>query len=145
MQNTSELRNDSQARALRVFAGNGFGDAAIGRTEPHVLLTSVELYHLARAHRSYQLREIVNATLQAAGDFWRRMVTRWKRQQCARATYSALRALDPRILRDLGFHRSELFRLPPKLPASPIPRALLVRHSRASSAQQHFTGEHRHV
>jgi uncharacterized protein YjiS (DUF1127 family) len=108
MQNTSEMRDEAQAQALRTFAGNGFGDAAIGRTEPHVLLDSVELYHLARANRSYQLREIVGAALQAVGDFARQMVTRWRRQQRARATYLALRGLDSRMLRDLGFHRSEL-------------------------------------
>jgi len=108
MHKTSEMRDEAQAQALRTFAGNGFGDAAIGRTEPHVLLDSVELYHLARAHRSYQLREIVNATLQAVGDVVRQMVTRWNRQQRARATYLALRGLDSRMLRDLGFHRSEL-------------------------------------
>ena len=108
MHNASEMRDEAQAQALRTFAGNGFGDAAIGRTQPHVLLDSVELYHLAREHRSYQLREIVNAALQAVGDFARQMVTRWKRQQRARATYIALRGLDSHILRDLGFHRSEL-------------------------------------
>ena len=60
MQNTFQLRNDSEATALRVFAGNGFGDAAIGHTEAHLLLSSLELYHAARAHRSYQLGEIVD-------------------------------------------------------------------------------------
>jgi len=108
MHKTSEMRDEAQAQALRTFAGNGFGDAAIGRTEPHVLLDSVELYHLALANRSYQLREIIGATLQAVGDFVRQTITRWKRQQHARATYLALRALDAHILRDLGFHRSEL-------------------------------------
>ena len=108
MHNTSEMRDEAQAQALRTFAGNGFGDAAIGRTQPHVLLDSVELYHLARANRSYQLREIIGATLQAVGDVVRQMVTRWNRQQRARATYLALRGLDSRMLRDLGFHRSEL-------------------------------------
>jgi uncharacterized protein YjiS (DUF1127 family) len=108
MQTTSEMRDETHAQALRTFAGNGFGDAAIGHTQPHVLLDSVELYHLARANRSYQLREIVEAMLQAVGDFARQMITRWKRQQQARATYLALRGLDSRILRDLGFHRSEL-------------------------------------
>jgi uncharacterized protein YjiS (DUF1127 family) len=108
MHSTSEMRDEAQAQTLRTFAGNGFGDVAIGSTQPHVLLDSVELYHLAREHRSYQLREIVNAALQAVGDFVRQMITRWKRQQQARATYLALRGLDSHILRDLGFHRSEL-------------------------------------
>jgi uncharacterized protein YjiS (DUF1127 family) len=108
MRNTFQLRSESEASALRTFAGNGFGDAAIGYTEPHVLLDSVELYHLARANRSYQLREIIGAMLQAVGDFARRTVTRWNRHQRARATYLALSGLDSRMLRDLGFHRSEL-------------------------------------
>ena len=108
MPNTSEIRSESDALALRVFAGNGFGDAAIGQIELQSLLSSGELYHLARAHRSYQLREIVSAALQAIGDFGRRAIIRWKHRQQARATFVALRKLDPRILRDLGFHRSEL-------------------------------------
>ena len=108
MQTTFQLRGESEAIALRVFAGSGFGDAPLGHTEPHALLSSVELYHPARAHRSYQLREIVKATLQAVGDVVRRMATRWKHEQRARATYASLRSLDARVLRDLGFHRSEL-------------------------------------
>jgi uncharacterized protein YjiS (DUF1127 family) len=108
MHNPSEMRDEAQAQALRTFAGTGFGDAAMCRTQPHVLLDSVQLYHLAREHRSYKLREIVKAMLQAVGGFVRQMVTRWNRRQRARATYLALRDLDSRILRDLGFHRSEL-------------------------------------
>ena len=108
MQNTSAIRSESDAVALRVFAGNGFGDAAIGRTELQSILSSGELYHLARAHRSYQLREIVSVALQAIGDFGRRVIARWKHRQQVGATFAALRELDPRILRDLGLHRSEL-------------------------------------
>jgi hypothetical protein len=81
MRNTFQLRSESEASALWVFAGNGFGDAAIDRTKLPLLLSSGELYHLARAHRSYQLREIVGAALQTIGDFARRMITRWKHQQ----------------------------------------------------------------
>jgi uncharacterized protein YjiS (DUF1127 family) len=108
MRNTSELRSEAEANALRVFAASGFGDAAIGRTAPHDLLDSVDLYRRARANRSYQLAEIVKAMLQAVGDSMRGIVAAWQRQQQARATYRALRMLDPRTLRDLGFHRSEL-------------------------------------
>ena len=107
MQTTIQQRGESEAIALRVFAGNGFGDAPIGRSEPHVLLSS-DLYHLARAQRSYHLRKIVKATVRAAGDVVRRMAIRWKHEQRARATYAALRSLDACVLRDLGFHRSEL-------------------------------------
>ena len=101
-------RHEIGAQALRTFAANGFGDAPIGRTAPHSLLDSIELYHQARTYRSYQLREIVRAMLQAVGDLVRRRVDRFKRQQHARATYLALSKLDARTLRDLGFHRSEL-------------------------------------
>lgn len=129
MQNTFQLRNDSEASALRVFAGNGFGDAAIGRTEPHVLFTSYQLYHAARAHSSYQLREIVKVALQAAGDLWRQIVAEWKRRQCAKATYAALRALDPRILRDLGFHRSELLSVAAEVAGAADSTRVSVRYS----------------
>jgi uncharacterized protein YjiS (DUF1127 family) len=129
MQNTSQLRNGSEATALRVFAGNGFGDADIGRTEAHLLFSSLELYHAARAHRSYQLREIVKATAQAAGEFLRRVVAEWERRRCAKATYAALRALDPRILRDLGFHRSELLSVAAEVAGVARSTRVAVRHS----------------
>jgi uncharacterized protein YjiS (DUF1127 family) len=60
------------------------------------------------AYRSSRLTQIVAATLQAVGDLVRRMVARSKRRQQARATYLALRGLDARTLRDLGFDRSEI-------------------------------------
>ena len=104
----ASTRGEIEAQALRVFAASGFGEAAIGDVEPHRVLDSVELYHRARAHRSYQLAEIISTALQAVGDVVRRMITRAKLQQRARATYLALHALDARTLRDLGFHRSEL-------------------------------------
>lgn len=108
MRDTSEPRNEIDAQALRTFASSGFGDAPLGCTGPHSLLDSIELYHQARTYRASKLREIVNATLQAVVDLVRQMVARWKSQRQARATYFALRALDAHILRDLGFHRSEL-------------------------------------
>ena len=42
-------RNEIDAHALRVFAGNGFGDAPIGDTEPHKLLDTVSSFTTSRA------------------------------------------------------------------------------------------------
>jgi hypothetical protein len=132
MPNTFQLRSDSEARALRVFAGNRFGDAAIGRTEAHALLTSVDLYQAARTHRSHQLRRMLKATLRTTGALWRRMVTEWKRRQCTKATYDALRALDSRVLRDLGFHRSELLSVAAEVAGVANASRVTVRHSRCA-------------
>ena len=132
MQNTSQLRDESAASALRVFAGNGFGDAAIDHTQLQLLLSSGELYHLARAHRSYYLRKLITSALQAVGDFGRQMVTRWKHRQYARDTYAALRSLDSRMLRDLGFHRSELMSVAAEVAGvaeSTRARLLPIRHN----------------
>ncbi len=47
-------------------------------------------------------------TLRTVGAVARRMYANWQRQRFARATNTALRELDPRMLRDLGFDRSEI-------------------------------------
>lgn len=130
MPNTSELRTESEATALRVFAGNGFGDAAIGITERQVLLTSVELERLAKAHRSRVIRHIGRRALRGVGGFARRVITQWKHRQYARATYAALRGLDSRVLRDLGFHRSELMSIAAEMAGAADSTRLVVRHSR---------------
>jgi len=130
MRNKSELRNESEAKALRVFAGNGFGDAAIGITEQQVLLNSVELERLARAHRSRAIGQILRKAFRAAGGFARRAITQWKHRQYARATYAALQGLDARVLRDLGFHRSELMSIAAEMAGAADSTRLVVRHSR---------------
>jgi uncharacterized protein YjiS (DUF1127 family) len=101
-------RTELDALVLRTFAGSGFGDAVIDTTVAPAPVTSFDLYHLARAHRSYQLREIVKALLQAVTDAVQPVITRWRQKQQARAAYRTLQALDTRTLRDLGFDRSEL-------------------------------------
>jgi uncharacterized protein YjiS (DUF1127 family) len=105
--NTPSARTELEAIALRTFAG-GFGDAEIGQAQPLGAVDSIELYHLARGHRSYRLAEIFAAMVQATAAAGRRMLARWKRKRQARATYVALRGLSERTLRDLGFDRSEL-------------------------------------
>ncbi len=70
--------------------------------------TSYELYQAARAQRSHAVGEIVIAMIRAIGAFARRAYARHRQRRKARATYDALRHLDDRMLRDLGFDRSEL-------------------------------------
>jgi len=105
MQTTLESRSEADASALRAFSANGFGDAVIGDASP---TSSLDLYHRAGTDRSHRLAEVIAASVQAIVDFGRRVAADFKRRQRARATYLALRTLDAHILRDLGFHRSEL-------------------------------------
>ena len=130
MRNTSELRTESEATALRVFAGNGFGDAAIGITEQQVLVGSVELERLAKAHRSRVIRHLLRKGFRAVGGLARRAIAQWKHRQYARATYAALRGLDARVLRDLGFHRSELMSIAVEMAGAADATRIVVRHSR---------------
>ena len=60
----------------------------------------------------------------------RRAITQWKHRQYARATYAALRGLDARVLRDLGFHRSELMSIAAEMAGAADATRIVVRHSR---------------
>lgn len=63
---------------------------------------------LATIRRRHAPAQIFKATLGTVEAVARRMVASWQRQRQARATYVALRDLDTRTLRDLGFDRSEI-------------------------------------
>ena len=144
---TLHLKCATKPRRKRsTFAGNGFGDAAIGRTQPHVLLDSVDLYHLARANRSYQLREIVEAMLQAVGDFARQMVTRWKRRQQARATYSHCAASIRACCATSDSIAANCMSVAAEAAGVPITPALVwPAFLSAFNTFNTFTGEHHHV
>jgi uncharacterized protein YjiS (DUF1127 family) len=105
--------SDAEAWARHALAANGFGDGAgVGdgaiTDAPSARPTSYELYHAARAHCSFTLGEIIVALMQALAVFARQALARHRQRRRARSTYDALRQLDDRTLRDLGFERSEI-------------------------------------
>jgi uncharacterized protein YjiS (DUF1127 family) len=69
-------------------------------------------YEGAHALRSFTfgeiIAEIIVAAMQAAGAIARRAHARYRQRRQARAVYEALRDLDDRTLRDLGFERGEI-------------------------------------
>ena len=58
--------------------------------------------------RSYPFSEIIVAVIQEAAAIVRRAQARRRQRRQARDIYDALRQLDDRTLRDLGFDRSEI-------------------------------------
>jgi len=75
---------------------------------PSTRPASYALYHAARAHRSLVLGNLFIAMIRAAGAIVRRAYAGYQQRRKARAVYDALRHLDDRMLRDLGFDRSEM-------------------------------------
>ena len=61
-----------------------------------------------RAFRSLSLGRTVIAALREASAIARRAFARYRKRRQMKASYAVLRRLDDRILRDLGFHRSEI-------------------------------------
>ncbi len=98
-------RREVDAYAIHALGANGFGDAAVDGAGQR--FTSFRA-RPGRHVRQRGFRQRVEAVLQPVRDLARSMVAWWRRGQQASATYLALRALDTRALRDLGFHRSEI-------------------------------------
>lgn len=69
---------------------------------------SHDLYQAARAHRALVIGSMVMSAARTVATHARRAYTRHVQRERARAASEALRTLDDRTLRDLGFHRSEL-------------------------------------
>ena len=85
---------------------NGFGDAAVRARESGA--DSAQLAIAARAFRSASLGAILFELASAAIDASYRAIAAWQRWRDRRATELALRSLDARTLRDIGFDPSEV-------------------------------------
>lgn len=105
--------NELEAWARHAFGANGFGDAAITRPassirSPSLGVTSAELARTARAQHSPDLRTLLFAAWRAAIAAGQRMLARHRQHRQVMETHDALTQLNDDVLRDLGFHRSEL-------------------------------------
>jgi uncharacterized protein YjiS (DUF1127 family) len=84
------------------------GRESAGNDATYERSTSYELYRAARAHRSRLVGDIFVAMIRAVVAIARRAHARHRQRRQARAIDNALRQLDDRTLRDLGFDRSEI-------------------------------------
>lgn len=89
-------------------ATDGVGGTATIDTAASAQLPKYELHRGARAQRSLMLGEIAVAAIRAAFAIARRAHARHRKRREAWAVRDALRELDDRTLRDLGFDRSEI-------------------------------------
>jgi uncharacterized protein YjiS (DUF1127 family) len=120
--------NDTEPWARHALAANGFGGPAITDMQS----TSHQQYQAARTHRSFILRRIIIAAIDAVAAFARRAHARRQQKQQAGAIYDALRELDDRTLHDLGFDRSEITSVAAEVTGRAEParvRALLMSHT----------------
>jgi len=94
--------------ARRAATANGFGDA---RADAQVMPQGLDAHRLtieARSERSASLAAILATLVASVASAVRRLHASWSMARSARATYRALRQLDPRTLHDLGLDRSEM-------------------------------------
>jgi uncharacterized protein YjiS (DUF1127 family) len=100
---------DLEAWARHARGVNGLGgDAEAGAPAASSAARSHELQRAARLDRAFTLAEILAGMVWAVGAFARRAYVRYRQRREASALRDALRQLDDRMLRDLGFDRSEI-------------------------------------
>jgi uncharacterized protein YjiS (DUF1127 family) len=101
--------DDIEAWARHARGANGLGgDAEVAAPAASAPPTSYELHRAARIDRAFTLAEILAEMVWAVGTFARRAYVRYRQRREASALRDTLRQLDDRMLRDLGFDRSEI-------------------------------------
>lgn len=101
--------DDIEAWARHARGVNGLGgDAEAGAPAASAPPSAYELHRAARIDRAFTLAEIIAEMVWAVGAFARQAYARYRQRREATALRNALRQLDDRMLRDLGFDRSEI-------------------------------------
>jgi uncharacterized protein YjiS (DUF1127 family) len=83
-------------------------EQTLAAKEASPLPTGYELQQAAGAARTQFMREVFIAVVHAVRAFAHRAYSRYRQRREAEAIYDALRQLDDRTLKDLGFDRSEI-------------------------------------
>lgn len=99
---------DGKARSPRSPATGFPGDAALLRTGNFEHLTAARLNAAARIDRSRLVTNLAAAAWRAVASRIQQLLARANERRRAHATYLALRSLDARTLRDIGFDRCEI-------------------------------------
>jgi uncharacterized protein YjiS (DUF1127 family) len=101
-------RNEPGASLLRAPAAIGSGKAAVTVVATAVRPNGVRLSRFAGPRGWSRWTQTVTTTLRALGAALRRIAAERRQRQHERDIYRALRELDARTLRDLGFDPSEV-------------------------------------
>ena len=97
-----------EAWACHASGTNGFGDAMVALPLTASRPTARELDQDARIARSQAIAENIATAVVSICVVLRRALASYRAYRDARETVWALRGLDDRTLRDLGYHRSEI-------------------------------------
>jgi uncharacterized protein YjiS (DUF1127 family) len=90
----------------RVAAANG--DSAVANIPASDWLSGHALYRAAGTRRAVALQAIVRNGVDRVHEFAAAALASYRRRREMKSIYHTLQRLDDRVLRDLGFHRSEI-------------------------------------
>lgn len=90
----------------RVAAANG--DAALADAPASDWISGHDLYRMARDRRAVVLQALVRRIAGWARESFVDALASYRRRREMKSIYRTLQELDDRVLRDLGFHRSEI-------------------------------------
>ena len=93
---------------LRRTVAAANGDSAVADVPALHWISGVDLYRMARERRAAVLQALVRRFIGWARDCFGDALAGYRRRREMRSIYRTLQELDDRMLRDLGFHRSEI-------------------------------------
>lgn len=125
--------DECEATAWRALAAGGIGRVGVPRNSGSHHPSATEVKAAARIERARRVSNFAAKAWRAVTNRLQRWLVRARQRRQARATYLALRNLDARTLRDIGFDRSEILSVAAEVAGiadSNRAHPVLVLHSR---------------